>query len=102
MAPKMHVNIKTILTILTIELLKRNLVRGLDNININDMHCNSCSVSKSTEAPCKELGSRQTKNVLELIHSDLCGPMPIKSIGGAKYFAPPRRHLALGFFEDQL
>lgn len=76
-----HVNMKTIQ-----ELSKGNLVRGLDNININDMHCNSCSVSKSTKAPCKELGSRQTKNVLELIHSDLCGPMPIKSIGGAKYF----------------
>lgn len=64
-------------------ILKRNLVRSLDNININDMHC---SVSKSTKAPCKKLGSRQTKNVLELIHFDLCGPMPIKSIGGAKYF----------------
>lgn len=54
------------------ELLKGNLVRDLDNININDMHCNSCSVSKSTKASCKELGNRQMTNVLELIHSKTC------------------------------
>lgn len=67
------------------ELSRKDLVRGLDNVKIIDAHCSSCSISKSTKAPCKVLSSRQTKNVLELIHSDLCGPMPIKSIGGASY-----------------
>lgn len=75
-----HVNIRTIQ-----ELSRKDLVRGLNNVNINNIHCSSCSVSKSTKAPCKALGYRQTKNVLELIHSDLCGPMPIKSIGEARY-----------------
>lgn len=70
------------------KLSKGNLIRGLDNvnININDAHCSSCSIGKSTKAFCKEVDHRQTKNVLKLIHSDLCGPMPTKSIGGAKYF----------------
>jgi len=47
------------------ELSRNGLVRDLD------IHCDSYSVSKSTKAPCKKLGDRQTKNVLELIHSDL-------------------------------
>jgi len=54
-------------------------------VSLIDTHCDSCSVNKSTKAPCKKLGGRQTKNVLELIHLDLCGPLPTKSIGGAKY-----------------
>lgn len=69
-----HVNIKNIQ-----ELSKRDLVDGLDSISITDIHCNSCSVSKLTKAPCKTLSCRQTKNVTELIHSDLRGPMPIET-----------------------
>jgi hypothetical protein len=30
--------------------------------------------------------SRRAKEILELIHSDICGPMQTLSIGGAKYF----------------
>ena len=37
------------------------------------------------KTPCKELGCRQMKNILELIHSDLCSPIPVKSIDGARY-----------------
>ena len=33
----------------------------------------------------KSTGIRHTKDLLE-IHSDICGPMPITSNGGAKYF----------------
>lgn len=75
-----HINMKNIQ-----ELCRKDLVRGLDNVNIPDAHCHNCSISKTTKAPCKRLGDRQTKSVLELIHSDLCGPMPMKSIGGARY-----------------
>ena len=37
---------------------------------------------------CKRLTSRKLLNcpVLQLVHSDLCGPMQTQSIGGAKYF----------------
>jgi len=54
------------------ELSRKGLVRALENMSLIDIHCDSCSVSKSTKALCKKLGNRQTKNVLELIHSDLC------------------------------
>ena len=45
-------------------------------------HCIYGKHTRSTLGPLdKELGSP-----LHLIHSDLCGPMPVKSLGGASYF----------------
>lgn len=41
---------------------------------------------KATKTACKKLKSRQSKDICELIHSDLCSPMPVKSIGGSRYF----------------
>lgn len=76
-----HINVNNIK-----ELSTKGLVRGLENIKINKIHCQGCSSGKSTKAPCKQMKGRQTKKVLELVHSDLCGPMPSKSIGGSKYF----------------
>jgi len=68
------------------ELSNKELVRGLENLEIKNIHCNGCNVAKSVKAPCKNLGTRNTKNVLELVHSDLCGPLPVKSMGGSRYF----------------
>lgn len=76
-----HINVKNIK-----ELSTKNLVRGLENVKIDDIYCQGCSTGKSTKAPCKQIKNRQTKDILELVHSDLCGPMPLKSIGGSKYF----------------
>lgn len=57
----------------------------LINLNIKDIHCNGCSIGKSVKAPCKGIGGRQMKAVLDLIHSDLCGPLPVKSMGSSRY-----------------
>ena len=47
--------------------------------------CEHCIYGKHTRLTSwsldKELGIP-----LDLVHSDLCGPMPIKSLGGASYF----------------
>lgn len=68
------------------ELVRQNLIRGLDDVNISDIQCRGCNIGKSTKAPCKRIVGRQTKDVLELIHADLCGPVPVESNGGSKYF----------------
>ena len=39
-----------------------------------------------TKKPFPKLGNNQERDVLELIHSDVCGPMPIKSLAGSMYF----------------
>ena len=48
--------------------------------------CEACVKGKHSRKPFKSTGARSTKDLLELIHSDVCGPMPTASIGGAKYF----------------
>lgn len=35
---------------------------------------------------CFEASKSQTKELLELVHSDVCGKMREKSTGGAEYF----------------
>lgn len=37
--------------------------------------------------PCRKFGNRQSKDVCEVIHSDICGPMSTKSLNGKQYFA---------------
>ena len=47
--------------------------------------CESCLEGKMTKRPFTDKGYR-AKEVLELVHSDLCGPMNIQARGGFEYF----------------
>ena len=51
-----------------------------------DKTSEACVKGKHSRKPFKSTGARCTKDLLELIHSDVCGPMPTASIGWAKYF----------------
>lgn len=53
-----------------------------ENAEIN--RCKICPMGKQTRSPFPK-SKTQSKKILELIHSDLCGPMENKSLGGAKY-----------------
>lgn len=50
-----------------------------------DAACTSCLEGKQTRQPFNHGGSRASE-LLELVHSDVCGPMENKSIGGSRYF----------------
>lgn len=52
---------------------------------VNDLKCVVCIKGKQAKLPFKHKGSRATC-LLERIHSDVCGPIQIQSIGGAKFF----------------
>lgn len=47
--------------------------------------CESCLEGKMTNRPFKAKENR-AKEVLELVHTDLCGPMNIQARGGYEYF----------------
>lgn len=47
--------------------------------------CIVCAMGKHSRTAFNEPGTR-AKQRLELIHTDVCGPMPVQSLGGAKYF----------------
>ena len=47
--------------------------------------CESCLLGKMTKAPFTGVGER-AKDLLELIHTDVCGPMSTVARNGFKYF----------------
>lgn len=49
------------------------------------MPCEICTQGKQTRLPFPKKGTRAI-SLLQIIHSDVCGPMSVNSIGGAKYY----------------
>ena len=47
--------------------------------------CKSCLLGKMTKLPFKGKGER-VNGLLNLIHTDVCGPMSVHAIGGFVYF----------------
>jgi len=66
-------------------LSKRNLVNGLPHIHHPDQLCETCIFGKNHRIPFVKEPWR-AKFLLELVHTDVCGPMNISSVGGNKYF----------------
>ena len=62
------------------------MVEGLPIIKNEHLECSACALGKQhrNEFPVHQ-EKRQT-GMLELIHTDLCGPMQTRSLGGASYF----------------
>jgi transposase InsO family protein len=48
--------------------------------------CEACVKGKSQRKPFPKKATRRAEKPLQLIHSDVCGPMRTQSIGGARYF----------------
>lgn len=49
-------------------------------------NCEVCCAGKQARTSFHSSKNKRAENVLDLIHSDLCGPMESSSIGGVKYF----------------
>ncbi|MCO5593247.1 hypothetical protein L7F22_047254 [Adiantum nelumboides] len=63
---------------------KNHLCRGLpENLSPIDL-CEGCLLGKSTHKPVLRSHTRSTQ-LNQLVHSDLCGPMEIKSLTGSLY-----------------
>ncbi|GBN96026.1 Retrovirus-related Pol polyprotein from transposon TNT 1-94 [Araneus ventricosus] len=65
---------------------KNNCVRGLLSLTDDRSHCIPCKLAKYRRVSFKKTGAVRSKRPLELLHMDLCGPMPSLSQGGNKYF----------------
>lgn len=62
-----------------------SLVTGIDSVSNSIGKCVVCAKGKQTRCSFKSIGTR-AKNILDLVHSDVCGPMSQTSHGGANYF----------------
>ena len=67
-----------------------NMVEGLSGIDSKsppcDEKCEGCIMGKHNRAPFPKKSSRVTTKPLELVHTDVCGPMSVDSIGRSRYF----------------
>lgn len=61
-------------------LLGENIVIG------KNFFCEVCQLTKHRVKFQRSVPVEKAKSPYELIHADLCGPMPVCSIGGASYF----------------
>ena len=65
-------------------LVGKNLLLGLKSYNLD--LCEHCIYGRQRMVSFLRGGHDRKKNVLELVHSDVFGPVNIKSLGGASYF----------------
>lgn len=65
----------------------KSLVKGIDFSEEEEFpFCEGCVEGKLAEKPFTSIGGVRSKHKMQLIHSDVCGPMQTESISGAKYF----------------
>lgn len=67
-------------------LQQKNMVIGLSQFEQPSQLCEECIVSKQHRDSFLKGKSWRAKKVLELVHSDLCGPIKPNSNGGKRYF----------------
>ena len=65
-------------------LVKKNVFPKLKGTHLNK--CVHCMLGKQIKFSFQKPPSRRKANVLELVHTDVCGPMKKKTHGGASYF----------------
>ena len=68
-------------------LYDKRMVAGMKlNTEPIDKNCESCIMGKHNRTPFPKKSQRKTTNPLEVVYSDVCGPMSCNSIGGSRYF----------------
>ena len=65
----------------------RSIVQGIDEIkNTENYQCSHCLTGKGHRSPIPKKSSSRTSHLLELVHSDVSGPLEVPSMGGSRYF----------------
>ncbi|CAH9135713.1 unnamed protein product [Cuscuta epithymum] len=65
---------------------KHSMVENMPSVVSEDGVCCVCEKGKSSKSSFNKDGVKRAKDKLELIHSDICGPMSVESLNGSKYF----------------
>lgn len=69
------------------KLSSNNMVLGMENVQRNSAKvCEPCIYGKQTKKPFSSCKGNRSSRVLELIHSDVCGPIEPISWNGGKYY----------------
>ena len=69
------------------DLVRKNVVEGIKvDLKKDVARCKACVYGKSTRAPIPQSGGARAVNILDLVHTDVCGPFPEPSLGNSLYF----------------
>ena len=64
----------------------KHMVSGLPTVPRVEKVCDGCVLGKQHRAPFPQVSSYRAERGLQLVHTDLCGHITPKTIGGASYF----------------
>ena len=74
-----HINYRALPTL-------RNIVMGLSTLQLDhDEVCRGCTLGKNTKGSFLNSENRSNE-ILDLVHSNLCGPMMVTSSGDYNYY----------------
>lgn len=65
-------------------LYKKNVLSGVRDIHLKK--CFHCLAGKQNKVSFKSHPPSRKESILDLVHSDVCGPMKTKTLGGCSYF----------------
>ena len=77
-----HINKETLISMQSKGLVNGLAIKGSDD----KVACDGCLMGKQCRESFPKRSENRAKDVLEIIHSDVCGPMENVSIGGSRYF----------------
>jgi hypothetical protein len=67
-------------------LAKRGILAGVKGLEMSLKPCTHCLAGKQHRASFQYKAPNRKSNVLDLVHSDVCGPMTTSTLSGARYF----------------
>ena len=67
-------------------MMRFEAVKGLPQLHFSRHTCSGCQLGKHTRTKLPKQTRNQATRILELIHSDVCGPFRVNSLGGHRYF----------------
>lgn len=76
-----HVNLKTLKAV-----QRHHIVDGLDFEEDEEFFCEACQLGKQSRKSHPSSHKVKVKEIGEMVHSDVCGPMNIESPRGSRYF----------------
>jgi hypothetical protein len=69
------------------EMVRKEMASGITvPKTVKQSFCEGCVEGKMNRKPFKPVGEIRSTRKLQLVHSDVCGPMNTDSIGGRRYF----------------
>jgi len=68
------------------QLVDKYMILGVPKIEMPSIVCNTCLLGKQPRNASSSSTASRSKELLNVVYSDVCGPLEVPSLGGNKYF----------------